>query len=55
MSDGPRLKIIDETGRDIDRNYTDLVQFSQQSFVLSAQRAQNANDLAATRTLYGIQ
>jgi len=55
MGDGPRLTIIDETGRDIDRNYTDLAQFSQQSFLLSAQRAQNANDLAGTKALYGIR
>ena len=55
MADGPRLQIIDETGKDIDRNYADLARFSQGAFLLSAQRAQNAGDLAATKAMYGIQ
>ena len=55
MGDAARLRLIDETGSDIDRNYTDLAQFSQQNFLLSLQRAKDANDIAATRALYGIQ
>jgi hypothetical protein len=55
MGDGPRLAIIDETGKDIDKNYADLARFSQGAFLLSAQRAQSAGDLASTRALYGIQ
>ena len=55
MGDGPRLAIIDETGKDIDRNYADLARFSQGAFLLSAQRAQSAGDLASTKALYGIQ
>jgi len=55
MGDGPRLAIIDQTGRDIDKNYTDLARFSQGAFLLSAQRAQSAGDLASTKALYGIQ
>lgn len=55
MGDGPRLKVIDETGRDIDRNYSDLVQFSQRCYLLSAQRAQGASDLATVRAMYGIE
>jgi hypothetical protein len=55
MGDAARLKLIDETGSDIDRNYMDLAQFSQQNFLLSLQRAKDANDIAATRALYGIQ
>jgi hypothetical protein len=55
MGDAARLKLIDETGNDIDRNYMDLAQFSQQNFLLSLQRAKDANDIAATRALYGIQ
>lgn len=55
MSDAARLRLIDETGSDIDRNYTDLAQFSQQNFLLSMQRAKDANDVAVTRALYGIQ
>ena len=55
MGDAARLRLIDETGSDIDRNYTDLAQFSQQNFLLSLQRARDANDIAVTRALYGIQ
>jgi hypothetical protein len=55
MGDGDRLRLIDETGTDIDRNYTDLAQFSQQAFLLSMQRAKDANDVAATRALYGLR
>ncbi|HEY4064125.1 MAG TPA: conjugal transfer protein TraI [Puia sp.] len=55
MGDAERLRLIDETGGDIDRNYTDLAQFSQQTFLLSMQRAGDAKDVAVTRALYGIQ
>src|SRR5579859_818468 len=55
MGDAARLRLIDETGSDIDRNYSDLVQYSQQTFLLSLQRARDANDIAVTRALYGIQ
>ncbi|MDO6431564.1 conjugal transfer protein TraI [Flavitalea sp. BT771] len=55
MGDAGRLEIIDETGNDIDRNYRDLAQFSQESFLLSMQRARDANDIAVTRALYGMQ
>lgn len=55
MSDAGRLQLIDETGGDIDRNYSDLVQFSQQNMLLSLQRAKDANDIAVTRALYGLQ
>ena len=55
MSDAGRLRLIDETGSEIDRNYSDLAQFSQQSFLLSVQRARDASDIAVTRALYGIQ
>ena len=55
MGDAARLRLIDETGSDIDRNYSDLAQFSQQNFLLSLQRAKDANDIAMTKALYGIQ
>lgn len=55
MGDAARLRLIDETGSDIDRNYSDLAEFSQQSMLLSLQRAKDANDVAATRALYRIQ
>ena len=55
MDDAGRLRIIDEAGAGIDRNYSDLQQFSQQSFLLSLQRSKDANDVAVTKALYGIQ
>ena len=55
MGDAGRLRLIDETGNDIDRNYSDLAQFSQQNFLLSLQRSKDANDIAVTKALYGIQ
>ena len=55
MGDAARLRLIDETGSDIDRNYTDLAVFSQQNFLLSLQRAKDVNDIAVTKALYGIQ
>ena len=55
MNDAGRLRIIDATGSDIDRNYRDLAQFSQESYLLSLQRAKDENDIAATRALYGLQ
>jgi len=55
MGDAGRLRLIDETGSGIDRNYTALAEFGQQNFLLSLQRAKDANDIAATRALYGIQ
>ena len=54
MGDAARLRLIDETGSDIDRNYSDLALFSQQNFLLSLQRAKDANDIAVTKALYGI-
>jgi len=55
MNDAGRLRIIDATGADIDRNYRDLAQFSQESYLLSMQRAKDENDVMVTKTLYGIQ
>jgi hypothetical protein len=54
MADADRLRIIDEAGGRIDRNFSDLQQFYQRNRVLSLERAQDANDAAATRALYGL-
>jgi hypothetical protein len=54
MDDAARLRLIDGVGSDIDRNYSDLVGFSQQNALLSLQRAKEENDIEATRALYGI-
>lgn len=55
MGDADRLRIIDEAGSRIDRNYTDLQQFYQRNMLLSLERARDSNDITATRMLYGIR
>jgi hypothetical protein len=55
MADADRLRIIDESGNRIDKNFTDMQQFYQRNMLLSLERAQNAGDAAATKALYGIQ
>ena len=55
MSDGARLRIVDEAGNQVDRNYTDLQLFYQRNMLLSLERAKDENDVAATKALYGMQ
>ena len=55
MDDAGRLRIIDETGVAIDRNYADLQQYSQQNTLLSMQRAKELGDIETVKALYGIQ
>jgi hypothetical protein len=55
MADADRLRIIDEAGGSIDRNYGDLQLFYQRNLTLSLERAQDENDVAATKALYGLQ
>ena len=55
MDDAGRLRIIDETGAAIDRNYADLQQYTQQNTLLSLQRAKELGDIETVKALYGIQ
>jgi hypothetical protein len=55
MDDADRLTIINEAGNGIDKNGTDLEVFSQQTELLSLQRSKDANEIAATKMLYGIK
>jgi conjugation system TraG family ATPase len=55
MDDAGRLRIIDETGAAIDRNYADLQQYTQQNTLLSLQRAKELGDIETVKTLYGIK
>ena len=55
MADADRLRIIDEAGGRIDKNFTDMQQFYSRNSLLSLERAQDANDVAATKALYGLQ
>lgn len=55
MSDAERLEIINAAADQVDANYYDLVEFNQQSILLSLQRAKARNDIDAVKKLYGIQ
>jgi hypothetical protein len=55
MSDAQRLKIIDDAGAKIDKNYADILQFDQHNMVISLQRTQDENDLNMVKQLYGLQ
>ena len=55
MSDGSRLRIIDGAGARIDKNYSDLHQFTQQNILLSMQQAGDASNLQGVKQLYGLQ
>jgi conjugation system TraG family ATPase len=55
MDDAGRLRVIDETSAGIDRNYTDLYQFTQDNILLSLQRSKDEQDLQTIRVLYGIE
>ena len=55
MTDAQRLKIIDDAGAKIDKNYADILQFDQQNEMISLQRSRDANDLNMVKQLYGIQ
>jgi hypothetical protein len=54
MDDGDRLRIIDAAGRKINKNYSDLQQFTQENILLSLQRSKDQQDLGFVRSLYGI-
>jgi hypothetical protein len=54
MSDGQRLKIIDEAAARIDKNYSDLQSFNQRNVLISLQRAQESNDIDQVKNLYGL-
>jgi len=55
MDDAGRLRLIDETGSRIDRNYNDLRRYTQENTLLSLQRAKDQQNLQTIRTLYGLQ
>jgi hypothetical protein len=54
MQDGDRLHIIDATAGRIDKNYSDLQQFTQGNILLSLQRSKDQQDLNLIKSLYGI-
>lgn len=54
MSDGKRMELIHKVSHNVDQNYNDLKQFNNENTMLSLQRAQDENDIQATKNLYGL-
>lgn len=54
MSDAERLKLIREVNDKVDRNYSDLILFTQQNMIMRLQRAKQENNLKAMQQLYDI-
>ncbi len=54
MDDGDRLALIDDLSANIDRNYRQLQDFSQDMILLSLRRAKDETDLNTIKQLYGI-
>jgi hypothetical protein len=55
MSDGERLKIIDNANSGMQKNYNDLKEFNAQNIQLSLQRATDNNDVGTVKNLYGLE
>lgn len=54
MSDGRRLELIHNSGRNLDRNLSDLRSFNNQNAALSISRARDEQDATELRQLYGV-
>jgi hypothetical protein len=55
MTDAGRLGIIDRATDQMQRNYNDLQEFSNQNIQLSLQRSADANDLETIKSMYGLK
>lgn len=55
MSDIDRLTIIDRAADRIEANFNDLSRFNNQNALLSLQRAQDEDDAAFVKKMYGLQ
>jgi len=55
MEDGDRLHIIDGIATQVDQNYADMQQFTQENVLLSLQRAKSQQDIDMIRALYNIK
>jgi hypothetical protein len=55
MSDAKRLELIDRAGNSIERNLSDLRQFTNQNILLSLQRAKDRSEINVIKSLYGIK
>jgi len=54
MTDQQRLALVDEASAGIDRDYLDLMRFTQQNELLSLQRAKDLEDYSFLLKLYGL-
>lgn len=54
MDDAGRLRLIDETAEDLDRDYTTLTHYTQETSLLSLRRAHDQADIRTIKTLYGL-
>jgi hypothetical protein len=55
MPDAGRLRIIDEAGSSVDKNYAAMGGLYQSGVLLSLNRARDENDIVAVKGLWGIQ
>lgn len=54
MSDGQRLKLIDDSAEKVDENYTDLQTFNRSNALLSLQRSKSLNEVEGVKKMYGL-
>lgn len=54
MSDAKRMEVINHVAARVDENYSDLQRFNTENGMLSLQRAKDANDAQAVKTMYGL-
>lgn len=54
MNDADRLRLIDQTAAGIDRNYSNLHEYTQENSLLSLQQAKDESDIQTIKALYGI-
>ncbi|MES2276030.1 MAG: conjugal transfer protein TraI [Bacteroidota bacterium] len=55
MPDAKRLELINKAAEHMDESYRDLLQFNQQNYELSLERAKDANEVQTVRRYYGLE
>lgn len=55
MSDAKRLELVKQAADRVDTNCSDLKQFNNQNYVLSIQRAKDADEVETLKRYYGIE
>ena len=55
MTDGERLKTIDQAAARIDKNFSDMQKFNQRNVLIDLQRSKESNDIGQLRVLYGLE